>query len=177
MLFYLLLAFVIFIAVFLIYVATRNPYFLYERSGIIKATPEKIFPYLSDFQKGYKWSPYEKKDPHMQKIFRGPDGQVGSVMEFEGNKDTGSGQLEFLKIIPYELVEIQLTMIKPIPAVNKVQYKLTPEPEGTKLTWTMSGKGGFLGKMMTVLIDCEKLIADQFTEGINNLKNVVENED
>ncbi len=65
-------------------------------------------------------------------------------------------------------------MIKPFRGENLIQYKLTPEGSGTRFSWTMSGDGGFMGKLMTVIIDCEKMIAGQFTEGINNLKAVVE---
>lgn len=166
----------VFFIIFLGYVATRSGKFRYERSGLIKAPASKIFPYISNFKRGEAWSPYEKVDPSMKKIFTGVDGQVGSIMEFEGNRDVGSGQLEMLKVVPNELVEIKLTMIKPISGENWVQYKLTTEGADTRFTWTMSGDGGFLSKLMTVLIDCEKMIGDQFSQGIENLKSVVESE-
>ncbi|WP_413612738.1 SRPBCC family protein [Bdellovibrio sp. HCB-110] len=159
---------------FLGYVSTRDGKFRYDRSGVINAPPEKIFPYLVDFKKGAEWSPYEKVDPNMKKTFSGPEAQVGSIMEFEGNKDAGSGKLEILRIVPNEAVDIKLTMIKPMHAENLVEYKLTPEGTGTRFSWSMSGDGGFFGKLITVLIDCEKMVGDQFSEGINNLKTVVE---
>ncbi|NUN05764.1 MAG: SRPBCC family protein [Bdellovibrio sp.] len=95
-------------------------------------------------------------------------------MEFEGNKDAGSGKLEILKIVPNESVEIKLTMLKPFHAENIVIYKLAPEGAGTRFSWSMSGDGGFLGKLLNVFIDCEKMVADQFTVGINNLKALIE---
>ena len=156
------------------YVATRDGKFRYERSGVINATPEQIFPYLSQFKLGEKWSPYEKIDPNMKKTFSGTDGQAGAVMEFEGNSDAGSGKLELLSLVPNQTVDIKLTMTKPFHAENLIQYSLTPEAQGTKFTWAMSGDGGFLGKLMTVVIDCEKMIGDQFNQGIANLKTVVE---
>lgn len=164
------------IVAFVGYVASREGNFHYERSGVINASADKIFPYLSNFKLGGEWSPFERVDPNMKKTFSGGDGAVGSVMEFEGNKDTGSGKLELLALIPNESVEIRLTMIKPFSAVNLVQYKLTPEGNGTRFTWSMSGDGGFMGKFMTLVMDCEKMIGDQFTAGINNLKAVVENQ-
>ncbi|HEY1079323.1 MAG TPA: SRPBCC family protein [Bdellovibrio sp.] len=159
---------------FIAYVATREGKFHYERSGVIDASAEKIFPYISDFKKGGEWSPYEKMDPNMKKNFVGPDAQVGSVMEFDGNQEAGSGKLEILKIVPNESVEIKLTMLKPFHAENLVVYKLTPEGEGTRFSWSMSGDSGFLGKLINVFIDCEKMVADQFSVGINNLKNLLE---
>ncbi len=165
---------VLIVAVFLGIVATRDGKFHYERSGIIAAEPEVIFPYISDFKKGDQWSPYVQMDPNMKTTFSGPDAQIGSVMEFEGNSQAGSGRLEIINLIPNELVEIKLTMLKPMKAENLVQYRLTKEEAGTRFSWSMTGDGGFLGKLMNVFIDCEKMVADQFTKGINNLKALIE---
>ncbi|MNJ91268.1 Bacterial transcription activator, effector binding domain [compost metagenome] len=168
------IAVIVVLVIFLGYVSTREGQFRYERSGVIAAPPEKIFPYLSNLKNGDKWSPYEKVDPNMKKTFAGNDGEVGSTMVFEGNKDAGSGKLEILKIVPNELVEIKLTMTAPMHAENIVEYRLTPEANGTKFSWSMSGDGGFMGKLVNVFIDVEKMVADQFSEGIANLKAHVE---
>lgn len=161
------------LALFLGYVSTRDGHFNYERHGVINASAEKIFPYISNFKLGSQWSPYEKMAPEMKKTHSGNDGEVGSVMEFESN-EAGSGKLEMLKVIPNELVEIRLTMLKPFFGVNLVTYRLTPEGEGTNFSWSMTGEGGFMGKLMATLIDCEKLIASDFEKGIANLKTLVE---
>ena len=166
----------IIIVIFLGYVATRPSQFRYERDGLILATPEKIFPYLSQFKLGDQWSPYEKIDPAMKKTFSGVDGHVGAIMEFEGNKEAGSGKLEMLHILPNELVEIRLTMLKPFFAENLVRYKLNAEPGGTRFIWTMSGNNGFIGKLISVIIDCDKMIAGQFSVGITNLKTLIESQ-
>ena len=172
---YIGLGFLVLAVVFFIYVATRDGKFRYERSGVIKATPETIFPYISNLKLGGQWSPYEKKDPNMKKVFSGPEDQPGGKMEFEGNKDVGSGSIQLLKVIPNQRVDLHLQMIKPFKADNLVEYTLTPEAEGsTRFTWTMSGDGGFMGKLVVVMIDCEKMVADEFTRGIENLKNLIE---
>jgi hypothetical protein len=165
---------VVILACFLGYVSTRNGHFHYERGGVINAPAEKIYPYLSDFKKGQEWSSYAQVDPHMKVTYTGPDGQVGSVMNFEGNSDVGSGKLEILKTIPNEAVDVRLTMIKPFYGENLIEYRLTKEGDATKFSWAMSGDGGFMGKLMSVLLDCEKMIGDQFSKGIENLKTVVE---
>lgn len=168
------LSLLILLAIFLGYVSTRKGEFYYERHGLINAPADKIFPYISNFRLGGEWSPYEKIDPNMKKNFIGPDAQVGSVMEFDGNREAGSGKLEILKIVPNESVDIKLTMTKPFYAENLVVYKLTPEGAATRFSWSMSGNGGFMGKLITVLIDCEKMVAGQFGIGIENLKNLIE---
>lgn len=162
------------IVVFLGYVSTRDGKFRYERSGVINASADKIFPYISNFKLGELWSPYDKPELKMQKKFNGTDGQAGSTMEFDG-KESGSGKLTLLKLVPNQSVDINLVMLKPFRADNLVEYKLTPEGSGTRFTWIMSGDGGFMSKLMTAVIDCEKMIGGQFEEGIAKLKTVVEN--
>jgi len=160
--------------VFLGYVASRDGNFRYEKSGDIHAPAAKIFPYLSDFKLGSQWSPYEKADPNMKKSYEGADGQVGSKMIFE-SKTSGSGTIEILKIVPDQSVDLDLHMTAPFEAHNLVQYKLESAPgDVTRFTWSMSGNGGFMGKLMTTLVDCKKMLEKQFGDGIANLRAVVE---
>jgi hypothetical protein len=160
---------------FLAYVATRDGKFRYERSGLIKASPEKIFPYISNLRLGGEWSYYEKADPNMKKSYSGEDGKVGSKMEFESQKG-GSGSIEILNMTPNQSVDLRLIMTAPFKGDNLIHYSLTPEAQGTRFTWTMSGDGGFMSKLMTVFIDCEKMVGDQFSQGIQNLQTLMESQ-
>ncbi len=89
-------------------------------------------------------------------------------------QSVGAGSLELLKVETNKSAEIRLHMTRPMTADNLIVYTLTPEAEGTRFTWSMSGDGGFLGKLVSVFIDCEKMVAGQFEQGISNLKNLVE---
>jgi hypothetical protein len=159
---------------FLAYVLSRPNSFHYERSGLINAPVDKIYPYLINFKLGSQWSPYEKIDLNMKKTFSGPDSGVGAKMEFDGNNKVGAGKLEILKVVPHSRVELRLEMIRPIGGVNLIHYKLVPESAGTRFTWMMEGKANFLSKLVGVLIDCDKMIGNQFNEGIQNLKKIAE---
>lgn len=159
---------------FFLYVTTRPSYFNYERSGVINAPAHKIYPYISQLRLGEQWSPYEKKDPQMKKEFIGEDATVGTVMTFAGNKEVGAGSLEILSLEPNSSVDLRLIMTEPMNADHKIHYRLTPVENGTRFTWSMEGDGGFLGKLMTVLIDCEAMIGGDLEKGIENLKALVE---
>jgi hypothetical protein len=165
---------VVIIGLFVAYVSTREGKFHYERSGVINATADRIFPYISQFKLGNEWSPYAKKDPNMKSKFGGTDGMPGATQEFDGDKNVGSGKLELLKTVDNQQVQIQLTMLKPFYAQNLVEYTLTPEGAGTRFTWAMSGDGGFMTKLITLFIDCDKMIAGDFEVGIANLKAIIE---
>ena len=164
---------VLILALFLAYVATRPSQFKYERSGVINAPPDRIFPYISRLQMGSQWSPFQKSNSDVRETYSGTEGQVGSKMEFESKK-SGSGHLEILRIVPDQRVDIKLTMTKPFSAANDVVYLLTPEGAGTRFTWAMSGRSGFMLKLMSTVMDSEKMMGGQFSEGIANLKSVVE---
>ncbi|MFN7729936.1 MAG: SRPBCC family protein [Bdellovibrio sp.] len=175
MLTYLGLGFFALTILFFVFVATRNGKFRYERSGVINAAPEAIFPYISNLKLGGQWSPSEIKDPNMKKVFSGPADQAGGKMAFEGNRDAGSGSVEILKVVKNQRVDLSLKMIKPFKADNLVEYTLMPVASGgTRLTWTMSGEGGFMGKLVVVMIDWEKVVGDEFVRGIENLKVLIE---
>lgn len=168
-----LIGLIVILVLFFGYVSTRPSSFHYERSGVINAPPDQIFPYISQFKLGSEWSPFEKKDPNMKKTYPATDGP-GAVYEFDGNKEVGAGKIEMMKVTPNEYVQMKLTMTKPFQAENIVEYKLTPVEGGTKFTWAMSGDSGFLGKLISVFIDCEKMIGKEFEAGIANLKAIVE---
>lgn len=164
------------LTLFLIYIITREGKFNYERSGLINASADKIYPYLSNLRLGEKWNPYNQRDPEIKLNFTGADGTIGSKMDFAGNMEAGSGSVEIIKLIPDQSVEIHLIMTKPLAADNMISYTLTPEGNATKFTWRMYGDGGFMGKLMNVIIDCEKMMFKDFDQGIQNLKSVVESQ-
>jgi len=170
-----LLSFGIIVLVFTAYVASRPGKFKVERSAVVNASPSKIFPYLSSFKRGSEWSPYEKIDPNMKTSYSGPAAGVGATMQFSGNNKVGEGQLEILKVIPNSLVEIRLAMVKPLSGINIIQYRLSPEGSSTRFSWSMVGDRNFLSKLVGIFIDCEKMVGDQFEQGIRNLKLIVEN--
>ena len=169
-----LLSIVLIVVLFFGYVSTRQSQFHIEDSAVIRAPIEKVFPYVSDLKKGGEWSPFEKVDPLMKKDFIGASDQVGAKLIFQGNSDAGAGSLEILKIQAPETVELHLIMTAPFPADNLIQYKLETVPEGTRFTWIMSGDGGFLGKLISVFIDCDTMIKKQFQLGFQNLNQLME---
>ena len=48
-----------------------NDRFREERSTLIDAAPEAIFPQVDDFRRWVDWSPYEKMDAALQKTYSG----------------------------------------------------------------------------------------------------------
>ena len=89
------------IAVLILVLAMLAPksYNVFRTIEIAKPKAE-VFEYLKFLKNQEKWSPWEKKDPDMQKQFRGTDGSVGALSAWQGNKAVGEGEQEITKIIP-----------------------------------------------------------------------------
>ena len=67
------------IAVVLILAATRPDRFSIERTAIVNAPPEAIFPLIDDFHQWVAWSPYENRDPAMKRGYTVRDRRAASM--------------------------------------------------------------------------------------------------
>jgi uncharacterized protein YndB with AHSA1/START domain len=169
----LIIATLMFAAV-LIYAATKPDVFHVERSISIQAAPEKIYPLISDLHNFALWSPYEKMDPQMKRTFSGAPVGKGAVYEWEGNQQVGHGRMEIIKAEPSSDVLIQLDFFSPMEAHNQAEFRLHPQGRYTTVSWSMSGPAPYLSKIMTLFFSMDKMVGDQFEEGLRNLKNRAE---
>lgn len=158
----------------LIAAATRPNTFRVERTQHIAAPPEKIFPLIADFHEWEKWSPYEKLDPAMKKSFSGASSGKGAVYEWEGNSQAGTGRIEVTDAQSPAQVTLSLHMIKPFGCHNVVVFSIDKQPEGTDVTWAMEGAQPFMGKVMSLFMNMDKMVGGQFEEGLAQLKTVAE---
>jgi len=158
----------------LLYAATKPDTFRVQRSINIQAPPEKIFGVLNDFHQSVSWSPYEKKDPAMKRAFSGPESGKGAVYQFEGNKEVGKGRLTITDTTPSSKVVIALDMDEPFEGHNTVEYTLDARSGSTDVTWAIHGQQPYIGKVISLFIDCDKMIGKDFEVGLTNLKALSE---
>lgn len=158
----------------LAYAATKPDSFRIERSANIKAPPEKIFPHLADLRAHGAWSPWEKKDPAMKRAFSGTASGKGQVYEWDGNSEIGKGRIEIADIAAPAKVAMNLHFIKPFEAQSRADFTLKPNGDGTTVTWAMYGPQPFVGKVMGLFIDCDKMVGKEFETGLASLKAIAE---
>ncbi len=156
------------------YAATKPDSFRYERSISIKAPPETIYAILNDLHKGALWSPFEKLDPDMKRTFSGSDKGVGSIYEWDGNSKAGAGRMEIVESVPSSKIVMTLDFLKPFKAHNKAEFTLAAQGENTEVTWAMYGPNPYIGKVMSMVFDCEKMVTREFETGLANLKSLAE---
>lgn len=166
------------IAVVLILAARKPDTFTVQRATTVKAPPEKIFPLINDFHQWGTWSPYETKDPAMKRSYSGADSGKGAVYGWEGNKNVGSGRMEILDAQAPSKIVIKLDFFTPFEGHNTAEFTMLPQGDGTnvttKVTWLMHGPSPFIGKIMHVFINMDRMVGKDFEIGLANLKRLTE---
>jgi len=152
---------------------TKPDQFHVERRAAIQAPPERIVGLIDDLQAWAAWSPYEKKDPAMQRTFSGAGRGKGAIYQWSGNGNVGSGRMEIVETSPSKVV-IKLDMFTPFEGHNVAEFTLVPNGAATDVPWAMHGPAPLLTKVMQVFLNMDRLIGDDFAAGLANLKTVAE---
>ena len=145
-----------------------------ERVTTIKAPAGKVFALVNDFRQWPQWSPWEQLDPQMKRTLSGAAAGPGAVYEWEGNSDVGKGRMEITNASEPDNVTIKLDFLEPYEGHNITQFMLQPSGDQTTVRWTMDGPSPFMMKVMSVFMNMDKMIGDDFDKGLASLKSVAE---
>jgi len=168
------IALAVIVAVFIGMVAMQPSEFRIVRTAIISAPAAAIFAQVNDFHKWEAWSPYEKLDPAMKRTYEGAPVGTGAIYTWAGNSDVGEGRTTIIESRPNELIQIKLEMFKPFAVTNTAEFTFKPESDQTAVTWSLTGKNNFIAKGIGLFMNMDKMVGDQFEQGLADLKSVVE---
>lgn len=164
-----------FAVIVLLAVASRRPDdFAYERTMRMQASPERIFPLIADLKAMNTWNPFVEPDPQIRLTYSNPSSGPGAKNEWTGNRHVGAGRISIVDAQAPKKVAMRLEMWKPMKADNAVVFTLRPNGSGTDVSWRMTGRQPLMAKVMTMFIDCEKMVGGQFDKGLAKLKGIVE---
>jgi uncharacterized protein YndB with AHSA1/START domain len=162
------------VAGILIFAATRPDSFRIARSIDIEAPPAKVFPLIEEFREWPKWSPYENLDPNMKRTFGAVTRGTGAHYAWEGDKKVGAGNMDITSSKPSSEVSINLNMIKPFAASNKVTFTVAPRGPGSAVTWAMEGASPLMMRVMHLFMNIDKMVGGQFEDGLRKMKAAAE---
>ena len=163
------------IAILLI-VASRKPNtFRITRSVLIKAKADRVFALIDDFHAWRQWSPWEDRDPNMSRTYGPTTKGQGATYAWSGNNKIGAGRMEITDCAEPRKLLVRLEFIKPMQAVNTAEFTLEPEGDAVKTTWAMFGLSNTMHKVMSTLMDMDKMIGKDFEAGLSKLKALAEN--
>ena len=161
------------VAIVLLLAAFKSPDFRVERSLTIAAPPQALFGWFNNPRKFDEFNPWLKLDPSAKTEYAGPEAGVGAVASWEGKK-TGKGKATILESRPNELVRLRMDWIEPMAGVSTVDYLFKADGDKTTVTWAMYGRqDSFLGKVVSLFMDCDSMCGPQFENGLADLAKIV----
>jgi hypothetical protein len=153
----------------LIVAATRPGEFHVERSAALAASPMALFDNVNNHHKFVVWNPFMKLDPNVKNTFSGPESGVGAVCSWDGNSKVGAGACTIVESKPGELVRCRMDWKRPMEGVATADFTFKPEGDKTVVTWAMYGTNNFVGKVVSLFMDCDKMVGPQFEQGLTDL--------
>ncbi len=144
-----------------------------ERSLVMKAPQSVIYDHVNVLKKWELWSPWHGLDPAMTLTYAGPESGVGASYTWgSNNPEVGNGTLTVTNAAPND--KIEATMDFKDEGTGTTTYTLTPQGDGTKVTWIMKSDLGpvplvwYMGSMI------KTKVGQAFELGLNNLARVTD---
>lgn len=157
------------VAALLVHVARQPDTFRVERAIDIAAPPARILPLIADFRAWRDWSPWEGRDPHLQRTYSGPASGVGAAYAWVGNRKAGRGRMEILAADDAHIA-LRLDFEQPFVASNDVEFRTAILGHATRLTWTMHGRSNFTSKLFQTFMNMDRIVGRDFAAGLAALK-------
>ena len=145
-----------------------------ERSLLIDAKAEQIFPYVNDLRLFNKWNPWAQLDPDTEFRHSGPENGVGARMEWSSaNQNVGRGSQEIISSLANQRVETLLDFGEAGTATSFIQ--LEAKGNATNVTWGFDSdfKGSIIPRYFGLMYD--SWIGKDYEKGLANLKSLLEN--
>ncbi len=167
---------VLVIAAFLVLLAFRPNTFRVQRSVVVAAPVDRIYPLIADFHAdGWgRWSPWEGIDPNLKRTYSGAENGLGAVYAWDGDNKVGSGRMEITGAEPRRIA-IKLDFYKPMKNSTTAEFTIEPVVQETggdaqRVTWAMFGPVPYFARAFHMVFNMDKLVGGQFDQGLQKLK-------
>ena len=169
---YIILGIIGFVLILALFVSKRMDY---EKSISIDAKIEDVWRNTNTLTAMDKWSPWNAKDPNMQKILSGTDGQPGAKQSWISDvKNVGEGSQTIISVNEPNEMGTRLDFIKPFKSTADAYVRLTIKGERTTATWGFKSSMPYPMNLMKLFMNFEKEMNKEFGEGLDNLKGLSE---
>ena len=147
-----------------------------ERTVVIKASPQTVFPYVNNPRKFNEWSPWARKDPNMKTTYSGPESGVGAIFTWHStDPDVGSGRSLITLSKPPHRVATRLDF--GTRGTATAYFDIEPAGNGSRVTWGFDTQFGnnLIMRYFGLLMD--RWVGGDYQQGLRNLKTIVEQQD
>lgn len=144
-----------------------------ERTAIIDAAPDAIYPLLTSSAGFQTFNPYKDADPDLQITFQGPAEGIGSGFAFSGRDGQGTQTITALQD------NISVTMQIDLGSMGQPVQTFTLEPVGgdtgaqTRVVWSVESQFGMnpIGRVFGLFLD--GMLGETYENGLKNLARIV----
>jgi hypothetical protein len=149
----------------------------YEKSTLIDASIANVWTNVSTLAAMDQWSPWNERDPGMEKAFSGTDGTPGAKQGWVSEvKNVGEGSQTIVAVDEPNQLSTKLEFIKPFKSQADAYVKLVDEGGSTKATWGFESQMPYPMNIMKLFMDFEKNMDKDFGSGLDKLKSICEAE-
>ncbi|MGV6829127.1 MAG: SRPBCC family protein [Flavobacteriales bacterium] len=159
-----------------LYFGTKDGNYDIKDTAIIKAPIEMVFNQVNDLKNWEHWGPWKKEDSTMVFTYGNKTQGEGAYYSWKGQMD---GAMKTTKVIENKEILQDLTLFTPAGERNpEVYWKFETVPDGTKVTWGMTGEHTLIDKMFYTFssMDFEKNMHDMNNKGLKGIKEEVKKE-
>src|SRR4051812_4993562 len=144
-----------------------------ERSETIAAPPDTLQPLIANLQLWTTWSPWERADPTLQRIYGGPDSGTGANYFWSGGDEVGTGRMSVVAASATE-VRVRMEIEKPRRTTSDFEFRLAAQDKGTRVTWIAVCENDRAGTLQELLESPAPARALELEAGLRKLKEVAE---
>jgi len=145
------------------------------RSALIKAPKDSVFDQVVHFKNWPKWSVWYRMDSSIKTTYTGNDGEPGSAYHWIGDEHkVGEGEMKNTGVNDTQM-DYELHVLQPFPMDATGMLMVKDNSTGTvKVTWTLKKHTAFPMNAMSMFVDMDKLLGNDFESGLGNLKKIME---
>lgn len=142
----------------------------------INKPKQEVYDYVVLLKNQDNFSKWAKLDPSMKKEYKGTDGTVGFTSAWDSeNGDVGKGEQTIKAINPGKQIDYDLHFIKPFESrANCYMSFEAIDSNKTKVAWGFESKVSYPFNLMCLFTNMNEAIGNDFSEGLNNLKGILE---
>lgn len=163
------------IVLFLIYAAMSPKAITVKKEVIVNVPKDQVFSYIRSIKNVSSQTVWQAKDPEVKKMYRGTDGQVGSVYRWGSEmKDVGVGEQEIIDIQDGKSVTSELRFEKPFEMKDLATMYVEDVSAGTKLIWDYKSQEiPFPMNGFVAIQGVQKQLEQDFVNSLNNIKTAI----
>lgn len=148
-----------------------NPLYRVERSLLVNAPADRIYPHLESSAGWQRWGVWYRRDADLQVTPSGRAQGAGAAWTWT-SRSQGNGRLELTEAEPGRRVAYVLQIDDFTPSQGEL--RLEPEGTATRVIWLMQGDVGANPLKRWLALFMDRLVGPDFEAGLGHLKTLVE---